>query len=209
MNKKIQILTSLAMISFILLGFLVHYFPHSRLDIYISKELQEEVDEQRPIELSHPLTYVSILGNDVISVVCVLAVSLIFLVTHYARESVFTLFVFLADGLNLFLKMIINRPRPTPDIVHIAEKFNHSSFPSGHVVHYVVFLGFLLIVIFYKKIFTWPLRLPIILSLTLLILTIPFSRIYLGAHWASDVIGGYLMGFIFLSVMSGFYFKNQ
>ena len=208
MNRKIKILILLSCISFISLGVLVHFFPYSNLDIYISKEVQEEVNEQRSIDLSRPLTYVSIFGNSIISAICVLAVSLIYLITNNRKESLFVLLVFIADALNLVLKIIINRPRPTSDIVHVAEKFDHSSFPSGHVVHYVVFFGFILITLYYKKLFSLPLRVLLSLFLAFLILTIPISRIYLGAHWATDVLGGYLVGFIMLSIILCFYFKE-
>lgn len=49
-NKNIKILIGLEAISFILLAFLVRFFPHSDVDIYISKHVQEEINGQRPIE---------------------------------------------------------------------------------------------------------------------------------------------------------------
>ena len=42
-------------------------------------------------------------------------------------------------------------------------------------------------------------------SSVVLILTISISRIYLGAHWATDVLGGYLFGFIYLGIILKFY----
>jgi len=94
-----------------LLVVLVQIFPHSSLDLHISKEVQEEVNEQRDIDLSRPLTYVSIFGNSRVSAICVLVISLIFLISNNRRESLFVLFVFVADTLNLLLK---NGDQPAP-----------------------------------------------------------------------------------------------
>jgi undecaprenyl-diphosphatase len=68
-----------------------------------------------------------------------------------------------------------------------------NSFPSGHTVHYVVFFGFLWFLAF------TPLRLPglrwaMLGLLAGMMLLVGPARIYRGAHWASDVLGGYLLG---------------
>ena len=208
MPKRIKFFIILACVTLLLLAFLVHYFPHSSLDVYISKALQEEVDEPRDFEFSSPLTWVSVLGNGLIAPISVLVIAGLFLFVREYKEAFFVLGVLVGDALVLLIKWIIHRPRPTEDLVKILHKFSQSSFPSGHVVHYVVLFGFLIVVMLTQRKFSLPLRCLIVLFLMLLILIIPISRIYLGAHWATDVIGGYLVGFIFLSILASFYLKK-
>jgi undecaprenyl-diphosphatase len=62
---------------------------------------------------------------------------------------------------------------------------------------FTVFFGYMLYLSIYKVKTRW-LKTFIALPATFLILTIGISRIYLGAHWASDTVGGYLLGALFL-----------
>ena len=92
------------------------------------------------------------------------------------------------------LKHIFNRARPDTPLLFEAKGL---SFPSGHALMSITFYG-LLIYIVYKslknKFFNWVL----ISLLILLILIIGFTRIYLNVHYASDVIAGYCIGFLWL-----------
>ena len=83
----------------------------------------------------------------------------------------------------------------------------NGGIPSGHVVHYVVFFGFLLTVMIVDKKIPWFCRIIIGVSSVVLILTISISRIYLGAHWATDVFGAYLFGIFYLGILLTFYLK--
>jgi membrane-associated phospholipid phosphatase len=67
------------------------------------------------------------------------------------------------------------------------------SFPSGHVLNLTATFGFLIFLV-YRWRGSPPLRWGLILLLAFPILTIGFARVYEGAHWASDVLGGYLLG---------------
>ena len=83
-----------------------------------------------------------------------------------------------------------------------------SGFPSGHVVHYVVFFGFLLTVMLVHKNISLFLKIFVGTLSAFLILAISISRIYIGAHWATDVMGGYLFGFIYLGIILKLYLKD-
>lgn len=103
-------------------------------------------------------------------------------------------------SVNLLLKLLIGRPRPAAALVRIAGEYSYESFPSGHVVFFVEFLGFLFFLAFVLQRPGWTRRVTLIV-LGSLISLVGLSRVYLGAHWPSDVIGAYLAGAIWLTVM--------
>jgi membrane-associated phospholipid phosphatase len=98
------------------------------------------------------------------------------------------------------IKLAVNRPRPLPEQVQIIGINHGNGYPSSHAFFATIFLGFLAYLLFIKvKNRSWK-----ILSLILLIaliLLVGASRIYLGAHWPSDVLGGYLIGGLFLALL--------
>ena len=96
--------------------------------------------------------------------------------------------------LNQLLKRILRRPRPTE--FRIVEETGYS-FPSGHSITSMVFYGYL-VYLTYKYINNKKIKIPLIIFLVLLIPTIGLSRIYLGVHYASDVLCGFLLGIIYL-----------
>jgi membrane-associated phospholipid phosphatase len=99
---------------------------------------------------------------------------------------------------NLF-KILINRPRPSTDLVNVFRTIKSKSFPSGHVTFYVCYFGFLFL-IFYVLLprGTWIRRFALTLT-TIPIIFVGLSRIYLGEHWPSDTLGAYLMGGLWLA----------
>ena len=98
--------------------------------------------------------------------------------------------------LNQILKIVLKRPRPTE--FRIINETGYS-FPSGHSMISMAFYG-LLIYLIYKKIKNKYLKATLIIILLLLILAIGISRIYLGVHYVSDVIGGFLISISYLIV---------
>jgi len=104
-----------------------------------------------------------------------------------------------ATGLGSLIKLVVHRPRPGTDLVHVVQQLNDSSFPSGHVLLYAAFFGFL-IFLAYTLLKHSVARLATLLILVSLVGLIGLSRIYLGDHWASDVTGAYLLGSLWLSL---------
>lgn len=96
--------------------------------------------------------------------------------------------------LNIIFKGIIQRDRPLEDFLIIESGY---SFPSGHSMVSMAYYG-LIIYFIYKKIKDKRVRNVLMILIGLLILAIGFSRIYLGVHFASDVIGGFLISIIYL-----------
>ena len=105
---------------------------------------------------------------------------------------------------NVIVKDYIRRPRPGVDVVNVFRILDSYSFPSGHVMFYVGFFGFMWFLVYtlYKR--SWR-RTALLIVLGLFIALVGASRIYLGQHWPSDVLGAYLLGTLTLAVILWFY----
>ena len=106
---------------------------------------------------------------------------------------------------NFIVKNIIRRDRPI-DINLIIE--NGFSFPSGHSMVSFAFYGFIIYYVYCSHLS--KLGKTIIISiLTLLVLMIGLSRIYLGVHYASDVIGGFVLALVYLIIFIKYIYKKE
>lgn len=114
-------------------------------------------------------------------------------------EGGLVIFSGLIMTMNEAFKVLIGRPRPAADLVNIFVVETGKSFPSGHAFFSVVVLGMMayLIIIHQTKHYLKVLTASVFI---VFILWIGASRIYLGVHWASDVIGGYIIGSLVLAL---------
>ena len=190
---------------FLVLTVLVYFFPIFSPDIIISHIVQENTGRQAlPLMAS-----ISFFGIPWVASVSIVVASLIFALLSYRREALFMLAIFLADGAVVLIKSFVNRPRPGPGLVEVLQQMGDSSFPSGHVVHYIVFFGFIYVVTYslwkpHKIEAIWS-----FVAVASLVVSVSLSRVYLGAHWPTDVIGGYLLGFMMLWLMLHMYFYKK
>jgi membrane-associated phospholipid phosphatase len=116
------------------------------------------------------------------------------------RDGLYLLAITAAQGLlNALIKRTIGRPRPLDSVVEVFVPEHGFSFPSGHVMFYSVFFGFLLFLALTRLPGGW-LRWLIAVPLALLVLLVGPSRIILGSHWLSDVLAAYLLGFAILAL---------
>ena len=97
-------------------------------------------------------------------------------------------------GLMFLLKHLFNRERPNIPLLREAKGL---SFPSGHALMSVTFYGLIIYMVF-KSVRNRELKWTLITLLILLIMIIGLSRIYLRVHYASDVMAGYCIGFLWL-----------
>ena len=108
-------------------------------------------------------------------------------------------------ALNNILKFIFKRERPI-DLMLIEE--SGYSFPSGHTMVATAFYGFIIYLI-HKSNYSKKIKIILTSILTILIILIGISRIYLGVHYATDVIAGYLIAISYLIIFTHFIDKYQ
>ena len=95
------------------------------------------------------------------------------------------------------LKEVVDRPRPSPDLVELRAGFASPGFPAGHVMSPTLLYGFLLYLALVRLRYP-PLRLAVLaVSLFVLVLSGP-ANVWVGVHWPSDVLGGYAWGLVLL-----------
>jgi membrane-associated phospholipid phosphatase len=130
----------------------------------------------------------------------------IFWALRFRLEAVFVLLTSSATLLNVILKRVIKRPRPTQELVTVVRVINEPSFPSGHVMYYTNFYGLLI----YLLTTNWRsgrIRNTLIAIFATLIACIGPSRVYLGAHWPSDVAAGYIYGGLWFGGFMALYLR--
>ena len=102
-------------------------------------------------------------------------------------------------GLWYLVAPMVARPRPTADLVNVVGQISHGSFPSGHVTNLTAIFGYLCFLVYTALRPSWWRRLLLVLCATPVV-TVGVARVYVGQHWPSDVLGGYLLGSIWLAV---------
>jgi len=136
------------------------------------------------------MSAVSYMGNvAVLSVGLIALAAVLFWIADLRLEAITIVVVTATSGiLNAVIKLIVARPRPSASLVEILQTASGLSFPSGHVMSYVAFWGLLFSfgIILFKGKHWW--RIALLIISALFVILIGPSRIYLGDHWASDVL---------------------
>jgi len=186
---------------FAVLTFLVKTMPSFAIDLQITRAIQA-------INFPSFTLFMSLIswpGFSPQSVIITVLIILLIYSLGLQWEAVMALFAALfSTGVNLLVKELVQRPRPTPGAVNVIATLNSYSFPSGHVMFYLGFFGFV-------GFLTYSLLKPslkrnlLLVFLGGLVALVGVSRIDLGQHWASDVLGAYLLGSLTLVVIIQLY----
>lgn len=168
------------------------------LDLNIYKFFSENIINDKLTPIVKVITHIG--GAKIVFVLTVLAIILI----KGLKNKLFLLTGIVGTaGLNVVLKHIVQRERPNINRL-IPEK--GYSFPSGHSMMSMAFYGMLIFLIF-KYVKNTALKWTLIVILTILLSTIGITRIYLGVHYPSDVIGGFVVSLTYLFILTEIYNK--
>ena len=186
MKKKFLFMIPLCL--FIIDYFLIKYQVIQSIDWFIYHLVQNHLHQIHSDSLSF-FKLCSTLGSTWFYVILVLTL----VILKNKKDIWVGIHLLIIQGMNRIIKALVKRPRP-PQIYHLVKETNYS-FPSGHSMSAMIGYGLLVLEVQksslkYKKV--------IEIFLMMMIFLIGLSRIYLGVHYFSDVIGGFLLSLSYL-----------
>lgn len=193
---------SFALLLFVILGYIVKFYPN--MLIGFDQPIQTAIRGDLPSSLTFLFRTITHLIDIPVIITWVLIVSFIFYRKRWKLETYLMLGnLTLAGILIVTFKNIYQRPRP--EIVHLVEEKGFS-FPSGHSLAVTLMVGSLIVILSQRiKNTTWRKVVQILLSLYLV--SVLVSRVYLGVHYPSDVIASLCVGLGVLFMEFPFYDK--
>jgi undecaprenyl-diphosphatase len=205
MDRRLVVLLFTLLVSGIALSLAAHIFGVFRFDMAIALALRG-----RDVPgLAAVMTAVSFPGDGWVPVIIVLAASVICASRKKWVEAVFVAAPLSSIVLAGVIKLLVGRPRPpglSLNPFDVFQFYNQYAYPSGHVLFFVVFFGFVAFLAW--KCLEDGLRWFSMSICAILIVLIGPSRIYLGEHWVSDVIGSYIIGAFWLIILILLYLRG-
>ena len=195
-NYRFLLVILILLVSSITMSLFAHYNDRFPGDLWLALEIQS-VNGDFLTSIMQGISYIFDTAG---SFIIVAAIALLVWWRTNWREAVLVLTAGILAATSSLFKAIIDRPRPSPDLVTVFSPPDTSSFPSGHSFFVVIVLGlsaYFVVTRLQNKV----LRVSILSILIALVLLLGISRVYLGAHWPSDVIGGYFTGGVFLTAL--------
>ena len=193
---------SFALLLFMIIGYIVKFYPE--MLVGFDQPIQTAIRGDLPETLTLLFRAITQLIDIPVIISWVLIVAFIFYRKQWKMESYLMLGnLTLAGILIVTFKNIYQRPRP--EIVHLVEEKGFS-FPSGHSLAVTIMVGTLIVILSQRiKNTTWRKVVQILLSLYLV--SVLVSRVYLGVHYPSDVIASLCVGLGVLFMEFPFYDK--
>ena len=188
----------IALFAFVALAVAVHAAPINAIDLAVTHAVQ------RLSPLDAALRFVSWFGYSPIDRLAPPIVIALLLIAGWRRDAIFAGVSVIGSWLlDHGVKLLMTRPRPDSSLL----RENHSvtsSFPSGHVMQYVALFGAIAMILHARQSRSIAARALRWIAIALVVLVGP-SRIFLGAHWASDVTAGYLLAGWWLFLVARYY----
>ena len=191
----------LVVVAFAVLTFLVKTMPSFAIDLQITRGIQM-INLPIFAWLMNTLSWPGFTPQSMI-IAGLITVLIYGFGLHWESVMALIAAVF-STAINLLVKDLVQRPRPASSLVNVYTTLTSYSFPSGHVMFYLGFFGFIWFLAF-TLLKPSIKRTILLLFFGILIGLIGISRIYVGEHWASDVLGAYLLGTLTLVAIIQFY----
>ena len=190
-NKQIIIMT-IAIVIFLLIlkdvfQYEVTYYDNWAHDVF--------VNSLRSNKMTMIMKFITSFGS--IFVLCIILLILMLLYKNKKLIYILMTHTVLIIIINDFLKFLVHRPRPSG--FRLITESNYS-FPSGHSMISTFFYGFLIYII-YTEVKNKTLRNVLIIFMSIFIILICISRIYLGVHYLSDTLAGFLLSIVYLMLL--------
>ncbi|MFC1749278.1 VTT domain-containing protein [Pseudomonadota bacterium] len=199
-TKGLAILATALTLSALLIFFLFQQFSAGSLMLRLDYSTYQMLQELRTPWGDHIMTTISQLGDTTMQVTLVTVLTLwLLLRKHWLAASHWLAAGIFAWVISWLLKQSLKIPRPTGADSGMYEGAMNFSFPSSHTVVATCLYGFMAILIAKELPQRW--RWGSYAVALVAILSIAISRIYLGAHWLSDVLGGLLLGLIWVAII--------
>lgn len=181
----------------------ISIFVVKNKDIYIDKYVYNFISKFISVKLTNIIKLLTHLGSAKVVIPISIIPLYLFKDSKYGKLMILNLV--LITIINIVFKNIFGRPRPE-DIFLIKE--SGYSFPSGHSLTSMAVYGFIIYLISKSNLDKIK-KIIINISLILIILVVGLSRIYLGVHFATDVIGGFSLSLIYLIIFTNIIEKKN
>ena len=193
---------SFALLLFVILGYMVKFYPEQL--VAFDSPIQTWLRGDLPAFLTTFFKLVTSFIDPLGIIIWVSALVLFFLYKKWKIEAALLAGNLVLHGILIkLIKLVYQRSRPS--ILHLVEEGGYS-FPSGHAMATAIVVGTLIIIV-QQRMQNQQIKRLVQGLLLLFILTIMASRVYLGVHYPTDVIGGVLLGFAILNIEFPFYDK--
>ena len=193
---------SFALLLFVILGYMVKFYPEQL--VAFDSPIQTWLRGDFPTALTTFFKLVTSFIDPLGIIIWVSALVLFFLYKKWKIEAALLAGNLVLHGILIkLIKLVYQRSRPS--ILHLVEEGGYS-FPSGHAMATAIVVGTLIIIV-QQRMQNQQIKRLVQGLLLLFFLTIMASRVYLGVHYPTDVIGGALMGFAILNIEFPFYDK--
>lgn len=192
MRPSFSIIVLVALIAgFVVLSILAASTDRFPGDLWLAERLQD-IDSTA---IARVLDITEDVGDDPIVIGIWIAAGITFALISGLQVGLMFALAGALRMLNPFIKELIGRPRPSADLLEFTEQPSTMSFPSGHATTSFVLFG---LIFYFSAVYVrnTVARLAIQAGCVWMIVVVGIERVYAGAHWPSDVIGGYWFGAI-------------